>query len=29
LPDFSDKKSFLEVKHPQISVEYKVNIELK
>jgi beta-galactosidase len=30
LPDFSgDKKSFLEVKQPQISVEYKVNIELK
>ncbi|MFA9189150.1 beta-galactosidase [Flavobacterium sp. FBOR7N2.3] len=29
LPDFSDKKSFLEVKQPQISVEYKVNVELK
>jgi beta-galactosidase len=30
LPDFSgDKKSFLEVKQPQISVEYKVSIELK
>jgi len=30
LPDFSgDKKSFLEVKQPQISVEYKINIELK
>ena len=29
LPDFSDKKSFLEVKQPQISVEYKVNVEIK
>jgi beta-galactosidase len=29
LPDFSDKKSFLEVKQPQISVEYKLNVELK
>ncbi|WP_140486991.1 beta-galactosidase [Flavobacterium sp. GSA192] len=29
LPDFSDKKSFLEVKQPQISVEYKVDVELK
>ena len=29
LPDFSDKKSFLEVQQPKISVEYKVNIELK
>lgn len=29
LPDFGDKKSFLEVKKPQISVEYKLNIELK
>ena len=29
LPDFSDKKSFLEVKKPQISVEYKVNVEIK
>lgn len=29
LPDFSDKKSFLEVKQPQISVEYKVNVEFK
>ena len=29
VPDFSDKKSFLEVKQPQISVEYKVNVEFK
>ena len=29
IPDFSDKKSFLEVKQPQISVEYKVNVEFK
>ncbi|MFC3336682.1 beta-galactosidase [Flavobacterium palustre] len=29
LPDFSDKKSFLEIKQPQISVEYKVNVEFK
>nr|WP_288835684.1 beta-galactosidase [uncultured Flavobacterium sp.] len=29
LPDFSDKKSFLEVKQPQISVEYKANVEFK
>ncbi|MDQ5929902.1 MAG: hypothetical protein QG594_1683, partial [Bacteroidota bacterium] len=29
LSDFGDKKSFLEVKKPQISVEYKLNIELK
>lgn len=29
VPDFGDKKSFLEVKQPQILVEYKVHIELK
>jgi len=29
VPDFSDKKSFLEVNQPQISVEYKVNVEFK
>ena len=29
VPDFSDKKSFLEVKQPQISVEYKVDVEFK
>lgn len=29
LPDFSDKKSFLEVKQPQILVEYKANVEFK
>lgn len=29
VPDFSDKKSFLEIKQPQISVEYKVNVEFK
>jgi hypothetical protein len=28
LPDFGDKKSFLEIKKPSISVEYKVNILL-
>jgi ribosomal 50S subunit-recycling heat shock protein len=28
LPDFGDKKSFLEIKKPLISVEYKVNIQL-
>ena len=29
LPDFGTNKSFLEVKKPQISVEYKVNVTLK
>jgi beta-galactosidase len=29
LPDFGTNKSFLEVKKPQISVEYKVNVMLK
>lgn len=29
LPDFGDKKSFLEIKQPQISIEYKVSVELK
>ena len=29
LPDFNDKKSFLEVKQPQISLEYKVNVEFR
>jgi len=29
LPDFGNKKSFMEIKQPQISVEYKVNVELK
>ncbi|MFC5683687.1 beta-galactosidase [Flavobacterium sp. MAHUQ-51] len=29
VPDFSHQKSFLEVKQPQISVEYKVSVELK
>lgn len=28
LPDFGDKKSFLEIKKPSISVEYKVNVIL-
>jgi len=28
LPDFSNKKSFLEIKQPLISVEYKVNVVL-
>ncbi|RVT73340.1 hypothetical protein EOD40_13915 [Flavobacterium sufflavum] len=28
LPDFGDKKSFLEIKQPQLSVEYKVNVVL-
>jgi hypothetical protein len=28
LPDFGDKKSFLEIKKPLISVEYKVNVVL-
>lgn len=28
LPDFGDKKSFLEIKQPSISVEYKVNVLL-
>ncbi|GGF67564.1 Glycosyl hydrolases family 35 [Wenyingzhuangia marina] len=28
IPDFSDKKSFLEIKEPKISVEYKVNVTL-
>ena len=28
LPDFGDKKSFLEIKSPLISVEYKINIQL-
>ena len=28
LPDFGDKKSFLEIKKPLISVEYKVNVIL-
>jgi beta-galactosidase len=29
LPDFGDKKSFLEIKKPSISVEYKVNITIE
>ncbi|GEL11307.1 Glycosyl hydrolases family 35 [Flavobacterium glycines] len=29
LPDFGEKKSFLEIKQPIISVEYKVNVVLK
>lgn len=29
LPDFGDKKSFLEIKQPLILVEYKVNVILK
>lgn len=29
IPDFSDKKSFLEIKKPLISVEYKINVEVK
>ena len=29
IPDFSDKKSFLEVKQPQVSVEYKVDVEFR
>ena len=28
LPDFGDKKSFLEIKQPLISVEYKINVKL-
>lgn len=28
LPDFGTKKSFLEIKQPIISVEYKVNVDL-
>lgn len=29
VPDFGTQKSFLEVKQPQISVEYKISVELK
>ncbi|MGQ7944380.1 beta-galactosidase [Flavobacterium sp. WC2509] len=29
VPNFGDKKEFLEIKQPQISVEYKVNVEFK
>ena len=29
VPDFGDKKSFLEVKQPQISVEYKISVGFK
>ncbi len=29
LPDFGDKKSFLEIKQPLISIEYKVSVELE
>jgi len=29
IPDFGTKKEFLEIKTPQINVEYKVNVELK
>ena len=29
LPDFSTQKSFLEIKQPQITVEYKISVELK
>ncbi|WP_281336194.1 beta-galactosidase [Flavobacterium eburneipallidum] len=29
LPDFGNQKSFLEIKQPQISVEYKADVEIK
>ena len=29
IPDFGDKKEFLEIKTPEIVTEYKVNIEFK
>lgn len=29
LPDFGNKKEFLEIKTPKITIEYKVNVELK
>jgi hypothetical protein len=29
IPDFGNKKEFLEIKTPDIKVEYKVNVELK
>lgn len=29
IPDFGDKKSFLEIKKPQFSVEYKASVELE
>ncbi|MDO3695605.1 hypothetical protein QVZ41_12210 [Wenyingzhuangia sp. chi5] len=28
IPDFTNKKSFLEIKEPKISVEYKVKVTL-
>jgi hypothetical protein len=28
IPDFKDKKGFLEIKQPQVSVEYKISVEL-
>ena len=29
VPDFGDKKEFLEIKTPKVATEYKVNIEFK
>ncbi len=29
IPDFKDKKSFLEIKEPQIRIEYKISLTIK